>query len=75
MSITADQWILIAFVALAAVPIIVAKFRVFEWHSAKKAAETKLVLVPCDCGAETRCPQGRAATQTRCSIWKMETSL
>ena len=71
MSITADEWIIIAAVVLAAVPIILSKLYVFEWLPESKA-EKKLVLVPCDCGAAEHCPQGRAVTERRCHIWKME---
>ncbi len=73
MSITADEWILIAFVVLAIVPMVISKFYTFEWHpEAKAAAKANLVLVPCDCGAEEQCPQGRTVMQSRCRIWKQE---
>lgn len=28
------------------------------------------MYIECDCGAATKCPQGRIASETRCRIWK-----
>jgi len=35
-------------------------------------AADKYVLVSCDCGATTECPQGKIPSEPRCKIWKQE---
>lgn len=69
------MWIALILIGIALLPILLASRIKVPPKAISVLPLPPLRLVRCDCGADTKCPQGRnpqSGDYYRCQIWKTE---